>query len=140
MKYKDLFEYFTEQSEQQSDDVNSYDMKYVNGGFSNSVDIQPGVDEDIGTVKVSINIFGGGQKKKVVMHTPPKIAKILKAYDTAVRKNDPSADTLKKQLETYYSEMRNAIASNFLPLIQELDAKTKSMLLKTVDEVNGKFQ
>lgn len=142
MKFLDLQHYFLKEQEENlpQEEQNSYDMTYVNGGFSNSVDVQPGTGEDIGKVKVSINIFGGGQKKKVVIPTPPKIAQMLKAYEVAVRKQDPSADKFKQQLEAYYETLRNTIASKFVPLIQELDNKAKQVIIQSVKESNEKFQ
>lgn len=123
----------------QEQEQNSYEMKYVNGGFNGSVDIQPGVAENLGKVSVSINIFGGGEKKKITISTPPKIKKMLQAYQIAVHKQDPSADKIKKELEAYYLELKNTIARNFAPLMKELDGKAKQVIIKSMQEINSKY-
>lgn len=120
----------------ESEEQFSYDMKYVNGGFSNSVDVTPGVGENTGKVFISINIFGGGEKRRVALPTSPGAKKLLAAYQIAIQKKDPSADKIKGEIEEYYKTLKNVVAKNFVPLMKELDAKTKQILIKSIQEVN----
>jgi uncharacterized protein YabE (DUF348 family) len=115
-------------------------MKYVNGGFANSVDVQPGTNEDTGKVNVSINIFGGGEKKKITLPTPPKIQQLLKAYEVALKKQDPTSDDIKMQLEKYYADLKISIAEKFIGVMKEMDLKAKQTLIQSIKEINGKYQ
>lgn len=144
MTYQTLLKYYLRESNEEDPeklkDQYSYDMKYVNGGFANSVDIQPGTNEDSGKVNVSINIFGGGEKKQITLPTPPKIQQMLKAYEVALRKQDPSADKIKIQLEKYYADLKISIAEKFINVMKEMDAKSKQVLIQSIKEINGKYQ
>lgn len=145
MTYSTLLQYYLRESQEEQDpeklkDQYSYDMKYVNGGFANSVDVQPGTNEDSGKVNVSINIFGGGEKKQITLPTPPKIQQMLKAYEVSLKKQDPSADRIKAQLEKYYADLKISIAEKFINVMKEMDAKSKQVLIQSIKEVNGKYQ
>lgn len=144
MTYSTLLQYYlresTEEDPEKLKDQYSYDMKYVNGGFANSVDVQPGTNEDSGKVNVSINIFGGGEKKQITLPTPPKIQQMLRAYEVAVRKQDPSADRIKVQLEKYYADLKISIAEKFINVMKEMDVKSKQVLIQSIKEINGKYQ
>ena len=143
MTFTSLYNYYLREQEGDPtdlDDKYSYDMKYVNGGFSNSIDVQPGIGPDSGKVNVSINIFGGGEKKKVTLPTPPKIQRLLKAYEIAVRNQDDSADKIKEQLERYYSDLKSIIASKFVEAIKEMDDKAKQVLISSIKEINQRYQ
>ena len=122
----------------QQDEANSYDMKFVNGGFSNSVDVGPGVGDDTGKIFVSINIFGGGKKKRIQLPTSEKAKKLLAAYQVAIQKDDPSSEKIKQDLDQYYADIKNTVAQNFIPLLKELDLKTRQILINSVKEVNSK--
>jgi len=143
MDYTSLYRYFLRESDDPEADLKekySYNMKYVNGGFSNSVDVQPGTNEDSGKVNVSINIFGGGEKKSIALPTPPKIQQVMKAYEVALKKQDPSADKFKQYLEKYYADLKVVIASKFIEVMKEMDAKSKQVLIQSIKETNEKFK
>jgi hypothetical protein len=144
MTYQTLLKYYLRESNEEDPeklkDQYSYDMKYVNGGFANSVDVQPGTNEDSGKVNVSINIFGGGEKKQITLPTPPKIQQMLKAYEVSLKKQDPSADRIKVQLEKYYADLKISIAEKFINVMKEMDAKSKQVLIQSIKETNGKYQ
>lgn len=140
MTYQTLLKYYLRESAEDRDDRYSYDMKYVNGGFANSVDVQPGTNEDTGKVNVSINIFGGGEKKKITLPTPPKIQQLLKAYEVALKKQDPTSDDIKMQLEKYYADLKISIAEKFIGVMKEMDLKAKQTLIQSIKEINGKYQ
>lgn len=138
MKYTKLMEFYLREEENQPEE-NSYNMKYVNGGFSNSVDVQPGIGEDSGKVNVSINIFGGGEKKKVSLPTPPKIQRMMKAYEIALRNKDESAENIKLQLEKYYADLKSIIGAKFVQVMKEADSKAKQVLIQSIKEINGRY-
>jgi hypothetical protein len=144
MTYQTLLKYYLRESNEEDPeklkDQYSYDMKYVNGGFANSVDVQPGTNEDSGKVNVSINIFGRGEKKQITLPTPPKIQQMLKAYEVSLKKQDPSADRIKVQLEKYYADLKISIAEKFINVMKEMDAKSKQVLIQSIKETNGKYQ
>ena len=114
-RYKHLTEQeIQDLTDAESEEQFSYDMKYVNGGFSNSVDVTPGVGDNTGKVFISINIFGGGDKRRVAVPTSPTARKMIAAYQIAVQKKDPSADKIKADIEEYYKTLKNVIAKNFV--------------------------
>ena len=125
--------------EKQIEEMNSYDMKYVNGGFKNSVDVQPGVGENLGKVSISINIYGGAEKDKITISTPQKIKELLQAYQIAVHRQDPSADKIKQQLESYYSVLKDTIGKHFVEVMKKMDLEAKQVLLKSINEVNSNY-
>jgi hypothetical protein len=65
---------------------------------------------------------------------------MLKAYEVALKKQDPSADRIKQQLEKYYADLRISIAEKFINVMKEMDVKSKRILIQAIKETNGKYQ
>lgn len=124
-------------TEQDEPDVEyTYNMKYVNGGYSNSIDITPGVGENTGKLFLSINIFGGGESRRLAIPASPTVKKLLAAYQIAIQKDDPSKDKIKAQIDNYYKTVKDTISKHFINAMKELDVKTKQIIIKSLKEIN----
>jgi len=115
-----------------------YDMKNINGGFSDGVEIQPG--EHSGIMNISVNIYGGNTKSAHPYQVPPSIKKLQAAYIAATQVGDPVSGNLKVQLEAYYTNLRRAISLEMVKLIQQFDAGASESISTAVQTINQKYQ
>ena len=115
-----------------------YDMKNINGGFSDGVEIKPG--EHAGVMDISVNIYGGSQGLAHAHQVPPSIQEIQKAFIAAQQTGDPIGAELRADLEAYYANLRRAISLEIVRLIQQFDAQANESIANAVAKINQKYQ
>lgn len=115
-----------------------YDMTNVNGGFSDGVEIKPG--ENSGVMNVSVNIYGGSPKTTHPYNVPPSIAQKQEAYIAARQTDDPSSAAFERELETYYTMLRQAISLEMVAIMKNFDEQAGLVISRAVANVNKKYQ
>jgi hypothetical protein len=115
-----------------------YDMKYINGGFSNGVKVEPSMDG--ATAHVSVDIYGGGQSQKIPIQVPPKIQQLITAVSTAEQRGDPAAVQLRDELNAYYRNIKKLIGFKMVKLFEQMDAQAGQLIAQAVSEINAKYE
>lgn len=113
-------------------------MQYVNGGFSDGVDI--GIGQDASKVNIKIDIYGGSNNTSTPYQVPRSIQDLQDAYVAAKQQGDVVTPEIKKELEDYYNNLKRAISLEVLGLIKNFDAQVKEAVDRTVANYNSKFK
>ena len=117
---------------QQKDEMLKYEMKYVNGGFNNGVEIKP--DRD-GKVNIKISIFGGGKQKSLTVGpVQQNIAKLIKAYELEAN-NGKGSPEITRELQNYFKQLNESLSSKIINLLIDLDTKAQSAIKETLKEI-----
>lgn len=114
-----------------------YDMHYVNGGYSDGVDIKP--SSNVSNMDVTINIYGGNQGSKNMYAVPASIRELQEALLAARRIGDPVASDIRIELDDYYENLRRAISLEVVRLMKDFDANMKQRLDIIVQNINQKY-
>ena len=113
---------------QKKDDHLKYEMKYVNGGFNNGVELKP--DRD-GKVNIKIAIFGGGKEKSLTVGPLPKeIAKLVRAYEIEANQGNDAQDVT-QELQQYFEEKNTILSQKIILILQECDQKVEQTIKET---------
>jgi len=115
-----------------------YDMRNVNGGFSDGVEIKVGANA--GVMDVSVDIYGGGNNLYHPFSVPPAIQKLQEAFLAAKRTGDPVASEIQNQLESYYANIRRAVSLEMVRLMQDFDKNAAGVITNAVQTINGRYQ
>lgn len=113
---------------QKKDEGLKYEMKYVNGGFNNGVQIKP--DKD-GKANIEISIYGGGTKKTLsVGPLPPQIAKLIKAYEVSATQGQETPE-ITGELQKYFEQLNTILSQKIIQILTEADAKVERAIRET---------
>lgn len=116
----------------------SYKFKNLVGGFSDGVSVA--ATESPGSVKVSVNIYGGGQDTSGLRYrVPTKIANYQAAYIKTANGTEPITNDVANQLETYKKDIKEAVSVRLYPILQEFDDKCRVAIGQAMAEVNKKY-
>ena len=111
-----------------------YDMKNVNGGFSDGVEIRPG--QHAGVMNISIDIYGGSTSTALAYPVPDRIKQLQTGFLAARRTGDPVDQALYGELEAYYENLRRAIALEVYQLMRQFDAQVGQVVSNAVNNYN----
>lgn len=113
---------------QKKDEGLKYEMKYVNGGFNNGVQIKP--DKD-GKANVEISIYGGGTKKTLsVGPLPGQISKLIKAYEISATQSQNTPE-ITGELQKYFEQLNTTLSQKIIEIMMEMDSKVESAIRET---------
>jgi hypothetical protein len=115
-----------------------YDMKHINGGFSDGVEIKPG--QHAGLMNISVDIYGGSNGLSHPHQVPQSIRELQEAYIAAAKTGNPSATDFKPELEAYYTNLKRAISFEIVRLIQQFDQGASTAIATAVQKINEKYQ
>jgi len=117
---------------QEKDDTLKFEMKYVNGGFNNGVQIKP---DKNGKALIEISIYGGGTKKSLsVGPLPEGIQKLVKAYEISAQQNSDSPE-ITGELQKYFEEMNTMLSQKIIQILSDMDAKVVTAIKETLKEM-----
>lgn len=114
-----------------------YDLSSVNGGFSDGVDIN--VTKKVGTIGVSVNIYGGGNLNYLSYETPQSIVEYQDALIAAMRVGDPVTSELSVELNAYKKAMKKAISLAMVNVLRKFDEDARAAINAAVSEVNSSY-
>lgn len=118
---------------QKKDDHLKYEMKYLNGGFNNGVEIKP--DRD-GKAQVKISIYGGGEQKTLsISPLPTSIAKLVQAYELSANQ-DENTPEITGELQKYFEEVNTKLSQKIIAIFQRADEEVASAIKSSFKEVN----
>lgn len=118
---------------QKKDDHLKYEMKYMNGGFNNGVEIKP--DRD-GKAQVKISIYGGGEQKTLsISPLPTSIAKLVQAYELSANQNENTPE-ITGELQKYFEEVNTRLSEKIISIFQKVDEEVASAIKSSFKEVN----
>jgi len=113
---------------QKKDEGLKYEMKYVNGGFNNGVQIKP--DKD-GKALVEISIYGGGQKKTLsIGPLPAQISKLIKAYEVSAQQGQNTPE-ITGELQKYFESLNTTLSQKIIEIMMEMDSKVEAAIRET---------
>lgn len=113
---------------QKKDEGLKYEMKYVNGGFNNGVQIKP--DKD-GKANVEISIYGGGTKKTLsIGPLPPQISKLIKAYEISATSGQNTPE-ITGELQKYFENLNTTLSQKIIEIMMDMDSKVESAIRET---------
>jgi len=113
---------------QKKDEGLKYEMKYVNGGFNNGVQIKP--DKD-GKAMVEISIYGGGQKKTLsIGPLPAQISKLVKAYEVSATQGQNTPE-ITGELQKYFENLNTTLSQKIIEIMMEMDSKVERAIRET---------
>lgn len=113
---------------QKKDEGLKYEMKYVNGGFNNGVQIKP--DKD-GKALVEISIYGGGQKKTLsIGPLPAQISKLIKAYEVSATQGQNTPE-ITGELQKYFENLNTTLSQKIIEIMMEMDSKVEAAIRET---------
>ena len=116
-----------------------YDMRNINGGFSDGVEIRP-AQNDPAIMNITINIYGGSKNSFNAYKVPPRIQELQSAFLKTRQTGDPFAAEFKKELDAYYDNLKRAIGLEMVRLIQEFDAQAKDSIGRAIGKLNQRYQ
>lgn len=113
---------------QKKDEGLKYEMKYVNGGFNNGVEIKP--DKD-GKANIEISIYGGGTKKTLsVGPLPVEIAKLIKAYEVSANQGQETPE-ITGELQKYFENLNTTLSQKIIEIMMDMDSKVEAAIRET---------
>lgn len=113
---------------QKKDEGLKYEMKYVNGGFNNGVEIKP--DKD-GKALIEISIYGGGTKKTLsVGPLSSQISKLIKAYEISATQSQNTPE-ITGELQKYFEQLNTTLSQKIIQILTEADAKVERAIRET---------
>lgn len=113
---------------QKKDEGLKYEMKYVNGGFNNGVQIKP--DKD-GKAMVEISIYGGGQKKTLsIGPLPAQISKLIKAYEVSATQGQNTPE-ITGELQKYFENLNTTLSQKIIEIMMDMDSKVEQAIRET---------
>jgi hypothetical protein len=113
---------------QKKDEGLKYEMKYVNGGFNNGVQIKP--DKD-GKALVEISIYGGGTKKTLsIGPLPSQISKLIKAYEVSATQGQNTPE-ITGELQKYFENLNTTLSQKIIEIMMDMDSKVESAIRET---------
>ncbi len=113
---------------QKKDEGLKYEMKYVNGGFNNGVQIKPNKD---GKANIEISIYGGGTKKTLsVGPLPGEVAKLIKAYEISATQSQNTPE-ITGELQKYFEQLNTTLSQKIIQILTEADAKVERAIRET---------
>lgn len=118
---------------QKKDDSLKYEMKYMNGGFNNGVEVKP--DKD-GKAQVKISIYGGGEQKSLTISPlPQSISKLIQAYELSANQNDDTPE-ITGELQKYFEQINHSLSEKIIEIFQRVDIEVEQALRQTFKEIN----
>lgn len=114
-----------------------YDLSSVNGGFSDGVDIN--VTKKVGTIGISVNIYGGGNLNYLSFKTPQSIVEYQDALIAAMRVGDPVTSELSVELNAYKKAMKKAVSLAMVNVLRKFDEDAKAAINAAVSEVHASY-
>lgn len=114
-----------------------YDLSSVNGGFSDGVDIN--VTKKVGTIGISVNIYGGGNLNYLSFKTPQSIVEYQDALIAAMRVGDPVTSELSVELNAYKKAMKKAVSLAMVNVLRKFDEDAKAAITAAVSEVHASY-
>ena len=122
---------------QTKDDSLKYEMKYVNGGFNNGVQVKP--DKD-GKALIEIAIYGGGEKKSLsISPLPAGITKLVQAYELSANQGHNTPE-ITGELQKYFEEVNRSLSQRIISIFREADEKVAQAIKQTFREINQSNQ
>lgn len=116
---------------QEKDDTLKYEMKYVNGGFNNGVQIKP---DKNGKALIEISIYGGGEKKTLsVGPLPGQISKLIKAYEISANQGSETPE-ITTELQKWFEQVNTRLSQKVIQILSEADAKVATAIKKSIRE------
>lgn len=113
---------------QKKDEGLKYEMKYVNGGFNNGVQIKP--DKD-GKAMVEISIYGGGTKKTLsIGPLPAQIGKLIKAYEVSATQGQETPE-ITGELQKYFENLNTTLSQKIIEIMMDMDSKVEQAIRET---------
>jgi len=117
---------------QKKDDRLKFEMKYVNGGFNNGVQVKP--DKD-GKALIEIAIYGGGEKKTLSVGPLPKeIAKLIQAYEIGANQNT-DAPEITGELQKFFTQIQQQLSMKVINILKEADEKVALAIKETFKNI-----
>lgn len=117
---------------QKKDDRFKFEMKYVNGGFNNGVQVKP--DKD-GKALLEIAIYGGGEKKTLSVGPLPKeIAKLIQAYEIGANQ-DTDAPEITGELQKFFAQIQQQLSMKIINILKEADEKVAMAIKETFKNI-----
>lgn len=120
---------------QKKDDRFKFEMKYVNGGFNNGVQVKP--DKD-GKALLEIAIYGGGEKKTLSVGPLPKeITKLIQAYEVGANQNTDVPE-ITGELQKFFAQIQEQLSIKIINILKEADEKVATAIKETFKSANGR--
>ena len=116
----------------------AYKFKNIVGGFSDGVSVS--ITDNPGTVRVSINIYGGGEDTSALRYkVPQKIFNYQTTYIKTASAAQPISNDVASRLVSYKQDIKNTVSAKLYPILQQFDAMCKEAVGKAIAEVNQKY-
>lgn len=116
----------------------TYKFRNLVGGFSDGVSVA--ITDNPGVVRVSVNIYGGGEDTSALRYrVPDKIKNYQVTYIKTATSQQQITNDSASRLVAYKQDIKTAVSARLLPILQQFDEQCKVAVGKAIAEVNKKY-